>query len=97
MLDRFDFLKIDKSFVTDINHNPDAASLIMGIIALAHNLSRKVVAEGVETIEQLRFLDVLRCDEWQGYLCSKPCPGDEFEKILSSRARFRFDGGHSLR
>ena len=87
-----DFLKIDKSFVTDINRNPDDASLIMGIIGLAHNLSLKVVAEGVETTEQLRFLDVLRCDEWQGYLCSKPRPGDEFEKILSSGARFRFDG-----
>lgn len=77
-----DVLKIDKSFIDDVTTNPDDASLTMAIIGLAHNLRLKVVAEGVETEEQLHFLNLLQCDEWQGYLCSKPLPADEFSKLL---------------
>jgi len=54
----------------------------MAIITLAHNLRLKVVAEGVETEEQLKFLHLLRCDEIQGYLFSKPVPADLFEELL---------------
>lgn len=73
-----DALKVDQSFVRDATTDPDDASLVMAIITLAHNLRLKVVAEGVETEEQLRFLHLLRCDEIQGYLFSRPLPADEF-------------------
>ena len=67
-----DILKIDKSFVCDVTTDADDAALVMAIITLAHNLSLEVIAEGVETEEQLRFLRLLKCDGWQGYLYSKP-------------------------
>lgn len=77
-----DILKIDKSFINDIITDPDAASLVMAIISLSHNLRLKVTAEGVETEEQLRFLHLIKCDTYQGYLFSKPVPLDAFEKLL---------------
>lgn len=77
-----DTLKIDQSFVRDVTTDPDDAALVMTIITLAHNLRLKVIAEGVETEEQQRFLHLLRCDEWQGYLFSKPVPFEAFEKLL---------------
>ena len=78
-----DILKIDRSFVHDASIDPDDAALVMAIITLAHNLKLKVVAEGVENEEQLRFLHLLRCDEIQGYLFSKPLPADKFKQLLS--------------
>ncbi len=83
-----DVLKIDRSFVADIASNTDDASLIMGVIALAHNLNLKVVAEGVETAEQLRFLDLCKCDEWQGFLASQAIPADAVEQLLGSNGHF---------
>lgn len=77
-----DTLKIDQSFVRDLTTDPDDAALVMTIITLGHNLRLKVIAEGVETEEQQRFLYLLRCDEWQGYLFSKPVPFAAFEKLL---------------
>jgi EAL domain-containing protein (putative c-di-GMP-specific phosphodiesterase class I) len=77
-----DILKIDQSFVRDVTTDPDDAGLVMAIITLAHNLRLKVIAEGVETEEQLRFLHLLRCDQWQGYLFSKPLPAEAFEELL---------------
>ncbi len=77
-----DVLKIDKSFVTDVTSDQDDAALVMAIITLAHTLRLEVVAEGVETEDQLRFLHLLRCDEWQGYLFSKPVPPADFERLL---------------
>jgi diguanylate cyclase (GGDEF)-like protein len=77
-----DTLKIDRSFVNDLTTDPDDAALVMAIITLAHNLRLKVIAEGVETEEQLRFLHLLRCDEWQGYLFSRPVPVEAFEELL---------------
>lgn len=77
-----DVLKIDRSFVKDVTTNPDDASLVMAIVTLAHNLRLKVVAEGVETEEQLKFLHLLRCDEYQGYLFGKPVSAAEFRKLL---------------
>lgn len=73
-----DMLKIDRTFVAEATSDPDDASLVMAIITLAHNLRLKVMAEGVETEDQLRFLRLLRCDEAQGYLFSKALPADLF-------------------
>ncbi len=78
-----DTLKIDQSFVREVTTAPDSAAIVQAIIAMAHNLGLNVVAEGVETEEQLRFLHFLGCDEWQGYLCSRPLHAEAFEELLS--------------
>ena len=65
-------LKIDRSFIDAMNKDPNAMTLVSTIISLAHSLRLKVVAEGVETEEQANSLRLLRCDEMQGYLFSKP-------------------------
>jgi len=82
-------LKIDRSFVCDVATDADDAALVMAIISLAHNLSLKVVAEGVETEEQLKFLRLLRCDDWQGYLFSKPVSAEDFRNLLDSEIELR--------
>jgi len=75
-------LKIDRSFVKDLPNDDDAANLTAGIIALAHRLRMKVVAEGVETLGQLSYLRASKCDEFQGYYLSKPIEVDELERFL---------------
>ncbi|MDY6946347.1 MAG: EAL domain-containing protein [Pseudomonadota bacterium] len=77
-----DKLKIDRSFVRDLLTNPDDASIVKAIISLAHNLRLRVVAEGVETSEQLDFLRELGCDQYQGYFCSPAVPPAAFEALL---------------
>jgi len=78
-----DTVKLDRSFVKGATSHPDDAALVMAIITLAHNLGLKVIAEGVETDEQMNFLRLLRCDEAQGYLFSKPVPAGVFESTLT--------------
>ena len=81
-----DTLKIDRSFVIDMTAAPEGLALVSTIISLAHALKLKVVAEGVETEEQQRLLHLLDCDEMQGYLFSKPVPGEVFEtKFLAGQ------------
>jgi len=77
-----DALKIDQSFVREATSDPDDAALVMAIITLAHNLRLNVIAEGVETEDQLRFLQLLRCDEIQGELFSKPLAAEKFVSLF---------------
>jgi EAL domain-containing protein (putative c-di-GMP-specific phosphodiesterase class I) len=75
-------LKIDRSFVMDIITNPADAAITTAIIEMAHSLDVRVVAEGVETIEQLDFLRERGCDEIQGYYFAPPLPASEISKLL---------------
>ena len=77
-----DALKIDQSFVRDVSSDRDDANLVKAIITLGHNLRLKVVAEGVETEDQLRFLEVLGCDEIQGFFYSKPVPANTLVSLF---------------
>ena len=80
-------LKIDKSFVDDITSDPDSAAIAATIIALGHSLKLNVIAEGVETAEQLAFLREMKCDEMQGYYFSRPIPAEELERLLREERR----------
>lgn len=77
-----DVLKIDRSFVQDIVGNPDGAALVDAIISLAHGLRMQVIAEGVETIEQLDYLRGCGCDEVQGHVFSRPQTAMRVEALL---------------
>jgi diguanylate cyclase (GGDEF)-like protein/PAS domain S-box-containing protein len=77
-------LKIDKAFVDDIEESEQGRNMVATIVTIAHNLGMQVVAEGVETNNQLSFLSGLRCEQLQGYLYSKPLPEGDFQKYLLS-------------
>jgi diguanylate cyclase (GGDEF)-like protein len=78
-------LKVDRSFVNDISTHPDNAAIVTAIITMAHSLHLNVVAEGVETADQLEFLRALKCDQMQGYLASRPLSAEEAEELLAER------------
>jgi len=78
----FDTVKVDQSFVRGIPGNSDDCAIVEAIIAMAHSLQLKVVAEGVETQEQLEFLRKLGCDQIQGYWFSKPIPSNEVVMLM---------------
>ncbi len=82
-----DTLKIDKSFVQHVTSDPDYAAITIAIITLAHSMHMKVVAEGVESPEQLDFLRRHGCEEYQGYLFSKPVPARAMEGLLEDERR----------
>jgi len=78
-----DFVKIDRSFISELGQFEEDAAIVRAIIAMVHSLELKVVAEGVETQAQMDFLKAHRCDEVQGYLISRPVPADQFAALLA--------------
>lgn len=81
-----DTLKIDRSFIRDVTNNPDDAALTTAIIAMARSLNMQVIAEGVETAEQLVFLQRLGCTAAQGYLISRPMPIDDIGPFIAAQS-----------
>lgn len=77
-----DAVKIDQSFVRDLEHDASDATIVSTVIAMADNLNLNVIAEGVETEAQLEFLRERGCSEYQGYLFSHPVPADEFARVV---------------
>jgi len=75
-------IKIDKTFIDDISKDTDIEAIVRAIIAMAHTLKINIIAEGVETEEQLEFLRLNNCDEIQGFYCSPPVPEKEFAELL---------------
>ena len=75
-------LKLDQSFVRDIMTNENNAIVARSVISMGNNLQLKVIAEGVETAEQMAFLQIQGCDEGQGYYFSRPIVADQFAKLL---------------
>ncbi len=80
-----DELKIDRSFVMGLPAEKDSLAIVRAVIAMAHALNLKVVAEGVELDTQLEVLRAAKCDEYQGYLCSKPVPPEDFAVLLERK------------
>jgi EAL domain-containing protein (putative c-di-GMP-specific phosphodiesterase class I) len=92
-----DRLKIDKVFVRDLHFKPDDAAIITAVIAMAHALGLKVVAEGVENQAQLEFLRAQKCDEVQGSYFSAPLPPHELSALLASSSRLGAGGAPRLK
>jgi diguanylate cyclase (GGDEF)-like protein/PAS domain S-box-containing protein len=87
-----DYVKIDQAFIRGLGEGSEDAAITRAIIAMAHGLSLRVVAEGVERPEQLEFLKAERCDEVQGYLVSRPVEADTMAGLLHAQAAGR-EGG----
>lgn len=79
-----DVLKIDQSFIRQITSAPNEASIVTAMISLGRSLNLRVVAEGVETQEELAFLQARECDEAQGFYFSRPLDPQEFAKLLAT-------------
>jgi len=86
---KIDRLKIDRSFVRDLSTDPNDAAIATAMIVMAHSLGLTVVAEGVETPEQISFLMAHGCDSYQGYLTGRPVPERDFALLLDDRPGFR--------
>lgn len=80
-------LKIDQSFIRDIETDEGDAAIIRSIISLGHRLNLRVIAEGVETQEQLDFLRIRGCDEIQGYFYSRPLLAEDFMRFVKAPPR----------
>jgi EAL domain-containing protein (putative c-di-GMP-specific phosphodiesterase class I) len=79
-----DALKIDQSFIRQITTAPDKTTIVTAVISMGRSLNLRVVAEGVETQEELAFLQAHQCDEGQGYYFSRPVPAPQFAKLLET-------------
>jgi CheY-like chemotaxis protein len=101
MTNRIDFTKvhtgmavsenhINISFVREVTHDPGCAAIAKSIIAMAHNLNLRVIAEGIETEGQLSYLRLRGCDEMQGFYFSKPLPIQDFERLLAEERCLEF-------
>jgi diguanylate cyclase (GGDEF)-like protein len=88
-----DTLKVDRAFVNDVTVDVEDAAIVRAIIALGHHLSLKLVAEGVETVEQLQFLRAEGCDLVQGYLMSRAIPAQAFRELLAEPGPLALDAG----
>ncbi len=80
-----DVLKIDQGFVRDIPQSSDDMAISAAIIAMGHSMDLRVLAEGVETAEQLAFLRERGCDSYQGYFCSRPVPAEAFAALVRAQ------------
>ena len=78
-------LKIDRSFISDIPHDNDDVEITKIIVSLAKIMGLSITAEGIETLDQLHFLQELGVDEGQGYICSKPLPFEQFVELLKTK------------
>ncbi|MCH7937335.1 MAG: EAL domain-containing protein [Proteobacteria bacterium] len=78
-----DSLKVDRTFVTNLPDDQDSVAIVRAIVSMAKNLNLTIIAEGVETDNQVSFLSALGCDTGQGYLFSKPIPAEDFVKLLT--------------
>ena len=81
-----DSVKIDRSFVGGLATDANDAAIATAIIAMSHSIGLNVIAEGVETEEQLSFLKQRHCDQFQGFLRAKPMPADGIKRLLSKEA-----------
>jgi diguanylate cyclase (GGDEF)-like protein/PAS domain S-box-containing protein len=82
----FDKIKIDRSFISNVDSNPHSAAIVRGVLGLAHGLHLPVLAEGVETHQQLAFLKKEGCEEVQGYLMGRPRPIEEYAEWIGGGA-----------
>jgi diguanylate cyclase (GGDEF)-like protein/PAS domain S-box-containing protein len=83
----FDKIKIDRAFVMNLGRNPQSAAIVRAVIGLGHGLEMSIVAEGVETQEQLNFLTEQGCDAVQGYFIGKPFPIEQYDTLVGRAAR----------
>jgi len=81
----FDKIKVDRTFVVNLGRNPQSAAIISAVIDLGHGLDMSIVAEGVETAEQLAFLAEEGCDAVQGYLIGKPLPIVQYAALVGRK------------
>jgi EAL domain-containing protein (putative c-di-GMP-specific phosphodiesterase class I) len=84
-----DAIKIDRSFVQGLHERRDDAAICAAILAMAHELSLKVIAEGVELDEQVDFLRSHGCDFAQGFLIGRPMPAEELQRVFGDARRLR--------
>jgi EAL domain-containing protein (putative c-di-GMP-specific phosphodiesterase class I) len=80
-----DRLKIDQSFVRDLESDPDDRAIATAVVTLGHSLGMRVIAEGVETAQQMEILRGMGCDEIQGYYLSHPTPAGEMAVLLKAQ------------
>jgi diguanylate cyclase (GGDEF)-like protein len=90
-----DTLKIDIAFIRDVTTDPGSAAIVKSIISMAHSMKMDVIAEGVETAEQLVYLRRNHCDHLQGFYFSRPVPAEQFERLLLDETRLAIPEGRT--